>query len=240
MSLQYKKFLLFGDSITEFSFNSGMVEDVESFSFGSALTNVYTRKMDIMQRGFSGYNSRWALKILPKILETEANSNIAMGFIFFGANDSCLGGHQRVPLEEFVENITKLVQMMKSSGIKTILIGPGLYDKEKWESIKPDDIAEGRVRSQEEFKKYSDAGEAIAKAENVPFVNLNKAFREQGGDKWQDLMMDGIHFSGKGSLIFYNELLKTIRENYPEYAPENIEYKLPNWSDVKPDGSNIN
>lgn len=53
MAMVYKKFLMFGDSITEFAFNSRPSSGEspgDEFTLGAALTNVYTRKLAISQR----------------------------------------------------------------------------------------------------------------------------------------------------------------------------------------------
>lgn len=51
------------------------------------------RKCDVVNRGFSGYNTRWAKLILPRLItnSTSAESTVAVT-IFFGANDSALKG----------------------------------------------------------------------------------------------------------------------------------------------------
>lgn len=51
------------------------------------------RKCDVMNRGISGYNTRWAKLILPRLIteSTSADSIVAVT-IFFGANDSALKG----------------------------------------------------------------------------------------------------------------------------------------------------
>ncbi|CUS21829.1 LAQU0S04e01750g1_1 [Lachancea quebecensis] len=240
MSLRYQKFLLFGDSITEFAFNTRMSEGKgDQFSLGAALVNAYTRKLDIIQRGFSGYNSRWALEVLPHILENEPTDDIVLSTIFFGSNDAVHGGSQKVELPEFTQNITELVRMLKNKGIQPILVGPALHDADKWESVRPDDVATGAVRSNENNKRYSDALQEVARAEEVAFVNLIEAFSNKGGSGWRSLLNDGLHFSGEGYEIFYDELLKTIRATHPEWAPENVAYKYPNWRQVESDGSNL-
>ncbi|SCU93360.1 LAMI_0E14092g1_1 [Lachancea mirantina] len=239
MSLDYKKFLLFGDSITEFAFNTRADSGLpEQFSLGAALVNAYTRKLDIVQRGFSGYTSRWGLKLLPKILENEG-PNVVMTTIFFGSNDAVQAGPQAVELSEFKKNINSLTQLMLDKGIKPILIGPALHDKEVWEPTKPQEVSMGYVRSSEANRIYADAVSDVAAENKVPFVDLHKAFTEKGGDHWQELLLDGVHFSGKGYEVFFDELLKAIRGWYPELAPERIPYKLPNWREVKNDGSNL-
>lgn len=236
--MNYQKFLLFGDSITEFAFNFQMEElEQDQFVLAAALANAYTRRMDIVQRGFSGYNSRWGLKILPHILENE--NNVVLSTIAFGSNDLCLGGHQKVPEDEFVANTREMVSMMKAKGIKVILVGPGLVDQKMFDSKKLEDVKKGYVRTPERMKLYSDLLRQIADEENVAMVDLNEAFQRVGGDNWRELLRDGLHLSGKGYKVYFDELMSTIRKSYPDYAPENLEYKLPKWRDALEDGSNV-
>ncbi|CAI4036429.1 hypothetical protein SMKI_15G2730 [Saccharomyces mikatae IFO 1815] len=229
--MDYKKFLLFGDSITELAFDTRPLEsDKDQYALGAALVNEYTRKMDIVQRGFKGYNSRWGLKVLPEILKNE--SNIVMATIFFGSNDACSAGPQSVPLHEFEDNICQMVSMMKAHHICPIIIGPALIYSQKWEETKAEEKALGYLRTNQNFAIYSDALAKLANKKKVPFVNLNKAFQEKGGDNWRQLLTDGLHFSGKGYEIFHDELLKTIEESYPEYHPKNMQYKLGEWTNM--------
>jgi isoamyl acetate esterase len=51
--------LLIGDSITQHSFRPG--------GWGTRLASWYMRKADVINRGFSGYNSAWALEAFPKV-----------------------------------------------------------------------------------------------------------------------------------------------------------------------------
>lgn len=239
MSMKFHKFLLFGDSITEFAFNTRTDNEGEdTFALGPALVNIYTRKMDIIQRGFSGYNSRWGLKLLPHILENE--NDIVMSTIFFGSNDACISGSQHVPLNEYKDNIRRLAGMLKAKGIKPIIVGPALHDQEKWHKLAPEEVAAGRIRSSEKFKEYSDAAKEVAEDENIPFVDLHSAFNEKGRSSWRSLFTDGLHYSGKGYEVFFNELMSQIRMSYPELSPEKLPYKMPYWRDVLEDGSNLN
>lgn len=53
------KIILFGDSITQQSFTVG--------GWGARLADHYARKADVINRGFSGYNTTWGLAALPKV-----------------------------------------------------------------------------------------------------------------------------------------------------------------------------
>lgn len=236
--MDFSKFLLFGDSITEFAFNSRMEEGKpDQFVLGAALCNAYTRRMDIVQRGFSGYNTRWGLKVLPAVLESE--DRVVLSTIAFGSNDLCLGGTQRVPEEEYISNVKQMVSILKAKGIKPILVGPALIDQKRFESVRQEEVQKGYVRTPEQFKLYSGLLHKVSNDEKVPMVDLNNAFQREAGDNWQELLSDGLHYSGKGYKIFFDELMATVREFYPELAPENIQRKLPEWRDVLEDGSNV-
>lgn len=226
------KFLLFGDSITQYAFNTKLVAGDGNYHFtlGPALCDIYTRKLDIVQRGYAGYNTRWALKILPQVLKNE--SNIVIGTIFFGSNDAVSRGPQHIPLAEFEANTKELVSMMKSKGIKPILVGPALPDQDAWGKHMPEAVENNYIRDIEGFKTYSNALDTIAQEENIPFVNLHQAFIEKGGKNWKALLCDGLHFSGAGYQIFYDELLKAIEISYPEYSHDRLPMKYPPWRDT--------
>ncbi|QLG72078.1 hypothetical protein HG535_0C04320 [Zygotorulaspora mrakii] len=226
------KFLLFGDSITEYAFKTDMLEDDHKhyFALGAALCDIYTRKLDIVQRGYGGYNTRWALNILPRILESEPN--IRMSTIFFGSNDAVSRGPQHISLPEYESNIRKLIALMKAKDIKPIVVGPALPDEVNWGKHSPASVENNYIRNTEGFKAYSDTAAMVALEENVPFVNLNEAFVKQGGANWRGLLRDGLHFSGEGYEIFFNELMKVIENSYPYYHPSNIPMQYPPWREV--------
>lgn len=50
------------------------------------------RKCDVVNRGLSGYNTRWAKILLPRLITSAVTSQIAAVTVFFGANDCALEG----------------------------------------------------------------------------------------------------------------------------------------------------
>jgi lysophospholipase L1-like esterase len=92
--------VFFGDSITQHGF------DAEKKGWVASMGHFWARKVDIINRGFSGYNSRWGLSIVDAVLA----HNPQLVVIFFGANDAVVKeGETFVPLEEFTSNIEKIV-----------------------------------------------------------------------------------------------------------------------------------
>lgn len=248
MTLNYDKFILLGDSITEFS-----VYSTDNFSFSQAIQNLYSRRLDVLVRGFGGYNSTHLVYILPEILKAELNAdknNIKLMTIFIGTNDASqvddsMGRMQSVDIQKFQKNIESLCEMALSSNIKPILIGPALHGKKLvLDFLK----AEGRSSnvpwsSNSRNLEYSQVVELAAKKYNVPFVNLWEAFRLWG--KWskeevladevdlEALMHDGIHFTGASYKILLQELEAKVEEWYPELVGSNLELKLNRWNLLK-------
>uniref|UniRef100_A0AAA9SDL8 Isoamyl acetate-hydrolyzing esterase 1 homolog n=1 Tax=Bos taurus TaxID=9913 RepID=A0AAA9SDL8_BOVIN len=129
--LVWPRVLLFGDSITQFSFQQG--------GWGASLADMLVRKCDVLNRGFSGYNTRWAKIILPRLVRKGSglDSPVAVT-IFFGANDSALKDEnpkQHVPLEEFVANLRSMVRYLRSVDVpegRLILITPPPLCEAAW------------------------------------------------------------------------------------------------------------
>ncbi|CAM8940136.1 unnamed protein product [Rhodiola kirilowii] len=118
---------LFGDSITEESFDVG--------GWGAALADHFARTADVVLRGYSGYNTRWALKVIDRVFPDDGVSPIAVT-VFFGANDACLpnrcSGFQHVPIDEYKKNLQAIVSFFKKRwpATEVILISPPPIDDE--------------------------------------------------------------------------------------------------------------
>ncbi|KAM8931883.1 isoamyl acetate-hydrolyzing esterase 1 homolog isoform 4-T4 [Lycaon pictus] len=131
-SLLWPRVLLFGDSITQFSFQQG--------GWGASLADKLVRKCDVLNRGFSGYNTRWAKIILPRLIRKgDSLDRPAAVTIFFGANDSALKDEnpkQHIPLNEYVANLKSMVQYLKSVDVpedRIVLITPPPLWEAAWE-----------------------------------------------------------------------------------------------------------
>jgi hypothetical protein len=76
----------------------------------------------VVLRGLSGYNTRWALKVLERAMEGAATGGAdpAAVTVFFGANDASLPdqqqAHQHVPLEEYQANLRAICAYFKVWG----------------------------------------------------------------------------------------------------------------------------
>jgi len=79
------KILLFGDSITQQSFSAN------DCGWGACISDRYQRRADVLNRGFSGYNSGWFLKFAATDegkADLFEHEGVRLVTIFFGANDA--------------------------------------------------------------------------------------------------------------------------------------------------------
>ncbi|KAI8804305.1 SGNH hydrolase-type esterase domain-containing protein [Cladochytrium replicatum] len=115
--------VLLGDSITQISFGNG--------GFGSVLADHYQRRLDVINRGLSGYNTKWVKPVVRSILATTlpgtGAATLRLVTVFLGANDSVFaGGEQYVSLPEFSDNLNEIITTIRSAvpEAKVILISP--------------------------------------------------------------------------------------------------------------------
>ncbi len=125
------RFTLFGDSITQLSSCAGGLAQV--------LSESYIRRADVINRGLSGYNSRWGLEVLsqsiPSLRTTDEqkqryedasqhqhlNDGVAwdrpdLVTLWFGANDAALShiAPQHVPIDEYRANLVRIVRAVRA------------------------------------------------------------------------------------------------------------------------------
>lgn len=230
MPYQLDKFILFGDSITELANRQG------GFALAPALQDLYSRKLDVVTRGFSGYNSDQGLIMLEEILKAEkkAGSTIKLMYIFMGTNDAA-NTFQKVPVDRYVTNLEKMIELTSVHQIKLVLVGPALHQQ---------DAIERHIgfSSSRATRIYADAAKEVAAAHNVPFVDLWNAFQKESG--WSEkqvleenpnlekLLFDGIHYTPQGYKVFYDELIKVISASYPDLLSENLKPAAPYYADM--------
>ncbi|KAI4306405.1 hypothetical protein L6164_029685 [Bauhinia variegata] len=233
------KIYLFGDSITEGSFQEG--------GWGASLTNHFARTADVVLRGYSGYNTRWALKALDTVFpatetsgDSGANDNsspIAVT-VFFGANDACLpdryASFQHVPLQEYKQNLHSIVSFLKKKWPKThvLLITPPPIDEEgrlRHPFCKnPQGLVE---RTYEASGEYARACISVAGECGIPVVDLwNKM--QQNPDWENACLSDGLHLAKSGNRVVFEEVISKLKD--VGVLPEALPVDLPLLADIDP------
>lgn len=244
ITMHYPKIVLFGDSITQFC------NKQPGFSLQLALQDDYQRKADVVNRGFSGYNSDHAVALLPKVLAEFAGLEIKLMTIFFGTNDATtftdhIGEIQLVPIDRYKANLASLLELASQQNIKVIVVGPAFHDgklSNEFFATRERDVSEGPSSSCLRNREYSQAAQEVAMAHGSGFVDLWRAFQQDCGIPENDLdsadhskyLCDGLHFTPHAYELFYDELTATIREKYPELTPDVLKSPTAYYRDIDP------
>ncbi|CZT15445.1 related to GDSL Lipase/Acylhydrolase family protein [Ramularia collo-cygni] len=244
------QFLLFGDSITQQS----------SLTFSAALSDAYIRRLDVINRGLSGYNTRQALRILPHAVPPPQVAKIRFMTVFFGANDARLphtpgGPQQHVPLSEYRENLKAIIthpRILEHDGARLILITPPPVDERMClESSKAEDpdFPDVFTRPAATTAQYASVVRQLGQEYNLPVVDIWSTLILRAGGMtggvglpigsselapnptFQSFFRDGLHLSSLGYEVLYEELMSVIENIWPEQMPSNLPFVLPGWQD---------
>lgn len=248
------QFILFGDSLIQQAFSE------EGRVFGATLTDLYIRKLDIVNRGFSGYNTSQALHILREIVPVPSKVRVRFMMIWFGANDARLpntpgGPQQHVPLDQFKENLRRIAThpcIRAHEGIRVILVTPPPVDERMLELADQEKYGYAMLRRTAGTTcKYARAVNDLGKELNLPvldvhFKMMSHCHKSTNPNDYsylpglkdtpvskllQEYLRDGLHLSRLGYELLYKELLLLIKEEWPDQMPEELPFVFPAWDD---------
>ncbi|ORY05459.1 isoamyl acetate-hydrolyzing esterase 1 [Basidiobolus meristosporus CBS 931.73] len=253
---EYSKIILFGDAMTQLSF-------ANINGWGAALANEYSGKLDVLNRGYVGYNTEWAKHILNQLLPLKSDTNpkgsptTELIIIFLGTNDAALpNSSQHIPVDVYGENLRELINMTKSPKspyyspkTRVLLVTPPPLIEQEWEKM-CSFRGISLDRKSEVTKIYAQKCKDIGQEMNVPVVDLWKHFTKRirlarkdripgrrllRGMQLKDYFLDGIHFSDLGNNATFCGIFATIKKHWPELDPEKIPMVLPWWDDINID-----
>ncbi|KIW62759.1 hypothetical protein PV04_10894 [Phialophora macrospora] len=234
----YPQFVLLGDSITQLS----------SLALTARLSEWYSRRLDVINRGFSGYTAPMGFEVLQQFFPTDSVPSptvprVQLMTIFFGANDACVPGHpQHVPLQRYMSSLKDIIhhQGLRRHDTQVILITPPPVDEYQLGS--PD-------RTAEHTAKYARAAHQVGQDCHLPVLDLWTIFMRKAGwtegstdalagskdaprsEVLADLLVDGLHFTATGYDLMFDELVKVIEQDLPGHAPERLPMVFPDWKD---------
>lgn len=202
------QFVLFGSSIVQLCFSHG--------GWGAFLSDIYSRKADILLRGYYGWNSRRALHVLNEVFPKDAAAQPSLVVVYFGGNDS-MGPHSsglgpHVPLPEYIENMRKILIHIQSLSERTrvIVLSCPPVNEEKVRGNTSGIFSE-LVRTNELCQSYSEACIELCQELDVKVIDLFNALQKT--DDWMNACFtDGIHLAAEGSKIVVEEILKVLKE----------------------------
>ncbi|ORC87165.1 putative esterase [Trypanosoma theileri] len=227
--------VLLGSSQTQEGYLSGWV---------SRLSNCYVRRADVVNRGLSGYNSRWILDILADDTRRQHLLPLQIGRPLFitlmvGSNDAAETAHN-VPLQEFKGNLRRIIHLVREHAAPVggiFLLTPPPIDEEarlkRIQGYRP--AATVSDRSLETIRQYRNAVIQVGSEEeatygDVTVVDLFPVFLGNCADTmpyskgpWCDYFSDGLHFNEAGGKLVFEALWDAIG-------------KSPKAKDILPDG----
>lgn len=224
------KIYLFGDSITEGSFSNG--------GWGASLVNHFSRTADIVLRGYSGYNTRWAVKVLEKVFSAADETAPVAVTVFFGANDASLpdryAAFQHVPLDEYKDNLRTIFSFLKKRWETAVIlfITPPPID-EAGRLLHPFIENPGGLpeRSNEVAGAYAKACVDVARECAAPVVDIWTKMQELSDWK-KSCLSDGLHLAQGGNRIVFEEVVEKLKE--VGVSLEKLPIDLPLFSDINP------
>ncbi|XVE51440.1 hypothetical protein DITRI_Ditri02bG0040600 [Diplodiscus trichospermus] len=232
------KIYLFGDSITEESFGDG--------GWGASLANHFSRTVDVVLRGYSGYNTRWALTVLDRVFP-ELGSGGSDGApepplavtVFFGANDACLpdryAAFQHVPLDEYKHNLHSIVSSFKKRWTKALIIlitPPPIDEDERLRHPYAENPSGLPERTNEAAGAFAKACVETARECGIPVVDLWTKMH-QHPDWRKAYLRDGLHLTQDGNKVVFEEVIKKLNDG--GLSLEKLTVDLPLLADIDHD-----
>jgi len=226
--------LLFGDSLTQW----GMAPAIDGWAL--SLAHWYIRRADVVNRGMSGYNSRWALELLPLVLR-EISRPPALATVWLGANDAAdakLNPRQHVGLGEYAENLRGIILGLRSSNPKVavVVITPPPVNSKAWLKYcngKSGNPLSTSDRSSAQTSRYASAARTVA-------GDLNCALVDLWAGEWaidpELHLSDGLHLNGQGNQVVAKAVQWAISSRFPQLVPndENMPFLYPAHSVIDP------
>lgn len=225
--MTWKKLILIGDSNTQFGHGqSGWV---------NCISDLFQRKCDVINRGFSGYNSDQIRIILPKILSEFSPESVCGVIVMLGSNDSTdpKAEIQHVDLKKFSENITFIADYILNWGIsknKLIFVSPGKIYDEKWRRT----MGPKAFHFDYLVKDYAIEIIKIAKKKSIMFFDFRQAMEDYGVE-YHELLHDGLHLSKQGGDLLFKGLQPILVEN----ILHDLKINYPDWKNLSSNQQDI-
>jgi lysophospholipase L1-like esterase len=224
---------------------------------------VAARRLDVVNRGFSGYNTRNVLALMDQLFLPASPTTPKMDYlvVLLGANDACIPlptTSQHVPLDEYRSNLTKIVThpLVKSHSPKILVVTPPPLDEIRSTEL---DLQLGHSASTRQgavSASYSQAArDAVAAAQqegsNVVLVDLHDALMARAvelteGDSVDREMLGrpGGQRGGLQALLpdglhmsgeSYRIFFDTLKPHVGPFPKEGTEgFAFPGWREMNP------
>jgi lysophospholipase L1-like esterase len=201
--MQKKNIVFFGDSITEAAVKpGGYIVQIGELATKDKVSDSY----DFIGAGISG-NKVYDLYLRLENDVLSRNPNVVI--IFIGVNDVW---HKRThgtgtDADKFEKFYTAIIKRLQEKNIKVVLCTPAAIGEKTDSSNELDG----------DINKYSNIIRGLAKSNNLPLIDLRKAFLNYNNQHNPEnkesgiLTSDGVHLNAKGNQFVADEMWKVIK-----------------------------
>lgn len=201
--------LFFGDSITWGAWDKegGWVARIKKFVDEKVIDSNFEYYHDIYNVGISGDNTSGLLERFEAEAKNRIDEDSETALIFaIGVNDSQFVENvgNRTPIEQFQENLKKLIDKAKKITEKIVFVGLFPVDDSK---LTPTSWELDKSYKLEDVGKYNQAIKNICESENVDFVDV---YEEFVGKDYKSLLIDGLHPNTEGHKEIFDKVLKFL------------------------------
>ena len=225
--------LVVGDSLVQRGF--------EDDGWVASIARAYARVADVVNRGYSGYNTRWVRDLMTREPDLfPPRRDVALVVILLGANDAARPDGRKsaygVDLPEYEENLRWIVERYAptsakdvdgESNARVVLCVPPPIDEEERLRITthqrgmPADLLD---RDAERTAAYAAAARRVGEAIRAPTADLHAAFLGRGVGWEKALLSDGLHFTAEGQALAFETVLAAVP---PETKPDRFGFDAP-------------
>ena len=224
--------VLLGDSLTQ---RGGAVAGGAP-GWAARLGELYARRADVVNRGLSGYNTRWVLPELPVLLGGAA-AGAALVVVWLGANDAALSGGdsaaQHVPLAEYRDNLRAIlghVKALPGNPLALLITPPPVHETSRLRFTG----GAAPERTIAAAAAYARACLEVAQETDTLALSLWDGLMEGGSLSWEEMLCDGLHLSPSGEELVYDLVVKAIEGT--DLAPSALPMDVPDWKDLASGG----
>ncbi|KAK6524826.1 hypothetical protein TWF281_011724 [Arthrobotrys megalospora] len=213
----YPSILFFGDSLTK-----NLWKTQAGYSVGAAISDFFSGRFQILERGFHGYNTANARFIVDDVIPPSGNTDIKLLVLWFGANDAILptaSQSQYIPIDQYKANLKAIIESRNfkghlNRGAKVIMVSPPPFNEHQGGTT-------GRLAAI--TRAYAEAAGQVARDGGYEFLDLWGDFMKFAGWKEGDPLLgdtnvasskqlggllasgDGVHLTAAGYRRFYDQ-----------------------------------
>ena len=205
---------------------------------------------DVINRGYSGYNSALLLADLPEILSTLRRSDVSVVVISLGANDAVAPGERtHVPISQFSENMTQILSQLEQAcpKAKVVLMSPYGLDEKQWQATVAKQSGKRRDGTERSLARTLEYAAALDKVSSLfkraAFLDVAYKIKYEMSSTMMEMQnphRDGLHYTRAINIFLYRKLVALLSDKFdlspskvPRHRPKALDafYPGPRYAD---------